>query len=173
MVGFSLVHSNVCLLLTGSLLLLLGWFLSVLVRSIWVACRGRRPHLLTWCALALTALLLGILCVPYGSWQRLGADAIAKGPHAAEFLTFAAATGDLATVESLLTRGVSINAVDSEGSTAIYGAAVEGQLTVIEYLLAHGADPNIPNQYGQTPLGAAREMHRSDAERYLLAHGAK
>jgi len=174
MVGFTLVHTELHLylgaLLSGLLFALA--YLVVLGISIVDVARGRRVAVGRWLALVLSAAVVSLLFVPYSTWQRLFVTKLANGPRAAEFLTYAAAVGDLPTVERFLDHGVSINAKNRDGSTALYGASVEGQMAVIRYLLAHGADPNIRNTFGSTALGAAREMKHPEAARYLQAHGA-
>jgi ankyrin repeat protein len=116
---------------------------------------------------------VALLCVPYSFWQYAFAARLASGPHARDFLVYAAATGNLRTVERLLDAGLPINARNEDGSTALYGAAVQGQMPVIRYLVEHGAEPNIKNNFGRTALGAAREMNRTKTIRYLERHGAK
>jgi ankyrin repeat protein len=123
--------------------------------------------------LAGCALVVSLLFVPYSMWQRMFVEKLARGPHAADFLTYSAATGDLGTVEAFLQRGLSIDARDRDGSTALQGAAVGGQIEVVEYLVAHGANPNLRNDFGNTALDNAREMKRPTVVWYLEHHGAK
>ncbi len=173
MVGFSLAHSGLILPLLLSVVLAVVWLTVVLVRSAVSLHRARKVSASRWLMLVGGAALLCLLLVPYGFWQRLDAASIAKGPNAAEFLTYAAATGDLETVKTLLSHGVGVNALDSNGATALHGAAVEGETKLIAFLLTEGADLSIKNQFGRTALDNAREMDRREVIRYLTEHGAK
>jgi hypothetical protein len=173
MIGFSLMHTGPWLLLFLSVALALAWLLAVFVRSIVKRVRRQTIPTSRWVTLALGGALLALLVVPYGLWQRVGVRWIARGPNAPEFLTHAAATGDLAMVEALLRQGVDVNVRDSDGSTALHGAAVEGRTNIIAYLITQGADASIKNRFGHTALDNAREMHRDDAIRFLQDHGAK
>jgi hypothetical protein len=172
MVGFALAHSGLVLPLLLSTLLMLLWCVAVLGRNLWVLGRGKSVSRQRWAVLAAAIALLLVPLVPYGTWQRLAVGRLASGPHAVEFLTYAAATGNLGVVKSLLRSGIDLNAQNRDGSTALYGAVVGGQVQVIEYLLAQGADVNLRNKWANSPLHAAREMKRSDLITILLAHGA-
>lgn len=175
MVGFSLAHAEAGLLrtLVVSALLFSLLYLAVLILSVTALVRRRRVPALRWSVLLGAALVASLLFVPYSFWQYVFANRLAESPHRAEFLTFAAATGDLRTVEALLERGVPVDSRTEDGSTALYAAAVQGQIPILRYLLAHGADPNVHNSFGSTPLGAAREMKHPRAAEYLIRHGAK
>jgi uncharacterized protein len=74
---------------------------------------------------------------------------------AAAALRRAAQTGDIPVLQSLLDRGVAIDAPDSSGRTALMLATLHGQTPAVEALLAHGADPNAADADGTTPLQAA------------------
>jgi hypothetical protein len=151
---------------------MLLWCALVLGRSLWVLWRGKAVSPQRWAALVTSVALMLVPLVPYGTWQRLSAGRLASGPHAAEFFTYAAATGNLDVVDSFLQSGIDVNTQNAEGSTALYAAAVEGQAQVIEFLVARGADVNIQNKWGHSPLHAAREMKRDEAIRVLQAYGA-
>lgn len=172
MVGFSLAHSGPILLLLASVLLMALWCAGVIGRSLWVLLHGKAVSWWRWASLAIAISLLLLLAVPYGTWQRLSADRLASGPHAPEFLNYAAASGNLRLVEIFLRKGIDVNTQDAEGSTALYGAAVEGQMKIIDLLIARGADVNRRNKWGHSPLYAARASKHEDAVRILEAHGA-
>jgi ankyrin repeat protein len=172
MVGFSLAHSGLILLLLASVALMALWCAGVVGRSLWVLFHGKAVSAWRWAVLAVAVALLLIPAVPYSTWQLLAAARLASGPHAPEFLTYAAATGNLRLVDSFLRRGIDVDTRNADGSTALYGAAVEGQVKVIEYLIAHGADVNVRNKWGHSPLYAARATKRADVMRILEAHGA-
>jgi hypothetical protein len=175
MVGFSLAHAELGLfiVLLSSVLVFAVSYAIALVWSVVAVRRGHRVLKRRWAMLVLSAAFVALLFVPYSLWQYAFAGRLAAGPHARSFFVHAAATGDLRTVERLLSSELSVNTRNDDGSTALYGAAVEGQMPVIRYLVEHGADLNIKNNSGSTALGAAREMNRAEAIRYLESHGAK
>lgn len=73
----------------------------------------------------------------------------------------------LESVKLLLERGMDVNAVDSNGDTAMHGAAYGNFPAVVQLLAERGADPKIwgrPNKYGRTPLYIA-EGFRGGAPR--------
>lgn len=98
---------------------------------------------------------------------------IVAGPYAADFLTQAAANGDLETVKVLMSHGVQVGASTREGTTAVHAASVGGKIIVIEYLLSRGADINVIDRYGDSPLEKAISMKHADTVKYLIEHGAK
>ena len=116
---------------------------------------------------------LGVASLPCGFWVGTFASRIAQGPYAAEFLTHMAALGGRSAVQTLLDRGVAVNA-QSRNGTALHGAAVQGELEVMELLIARGADVNAINAYGDSTLAnAIKGRHRRDEAKALLEHGAK
>lgn len=172
MVGFELAHSGLMFPLFLNVVVMFLWSTAVLVRSLWVMSRGKSVPRSRWLGLITAVALMLVLMVPYGAWQRLCARRLASGPHAAEFFTYAAATGNVGLVKEFLQRGIDVNTRNADGSTALYGAAVEGEVQVIECLLQRGADVNLRNKWGHSPLHGAREMNRGDAIPILLANGA-
>jgi ankyrin repeat protein len=58
-------------------------------------------------------------------------------------------------IELCLKASVDINAADSRGQTAVYGAAVQGYDKVVQYLADHGAKLDVKDKRGKTPLDAA------------------
>jgi Ankyrin repeats (3 copies) len=170
MVGFSLMHSGL------GVLLILAQYLGILWLVVFLIVAARRNNLggkLGKAILMAYILALGLLATPYGFWQRLFIDKFSH-EHAIEFYTYAAATGDLRTVQAFLSNGVGINEQGRNGA-ALHGAAVEGELEVIEHLIAHGANVNAINAYGDTPMAYALTAKNNAKEtRALLArHGGK
>ena len=55
-------------------------------------------------------------------------------------------------VQQHLSQGVSVDAVDVEGRTALFFAAANGHLEIVELLLEKEADPDIANAQGNTAL---------------------
>jgi ankyrin repeat protein len=58
-------------------------------------------------------------------------------------------------VELLLSRGVSIQATEKTGQSALHCAVLGGDPDTVALLLKRGADPNVENVYGGTALGQA------------------
>jgi Ankyrin repeats (3 copies) len=137
MVGWSLTHGAGGILV----LALLGGLVWIAAAAIFAALSRSMPI-----PIRILVILYGLAWVlveaPYGFWQRLFIEKLAHGAHAAQFLTYAAALGDLQTVEALLSHGVPVDARDQNGRTALNRAALAGQSRVVNYLLANGADVN-------------------------------
>ena len=96
--------------------------------------------------------------------------------HAAEnkeALWAAARTGDVKTLESLLAKGVDVNASNEIGITALWLAASKGQLGAVKVLLKHKADVNVRDGiWYQTPLSQATSDGKLEMARVLLDAGA-
>jgi len=88
-----------------------------------------------------------------------------------EALRAAARDGDLAAIQRLIEGGVTIDAGDRWGKTALSFAAGEGHLEAVRWLLAHGADPSARESFfGGSVLDAAlMEGHLEIAEELLRA----
>jgi len=89
----------------------------------------------------------------------------------AEDLSAAAAVGDTDAVEKLLGLGISINAVDNQGATALLRACGCGHATLVARLLELGADPEQKAPSGATPLSAAVTARRDAVVATLLKCG--
>lgn len=169
LVGFSLIHSNSGILLPLAFLGGLFWIAGVAI----FAARSRSFGTTTGTLVVLYGLTWLLVETPYGFWQRLFIEKLAYGAHAPDFLTFAAARGDLQTVEAFVSRGVPVDARNREGATALHGAAVAGQLTVARYLLSNGADVNAIDKFGHTPLEDSLSVGRTEMSRLLTERGGK
>jgi hypothetical protein len=171
MVGFSLAHSG-----AGFFLLAAPFFAAIWALITFALIAFRKESFRNLTVLLLTVYISSVLVlfVPYGFWQRLCVKTLANGPHAGEFVSYAAATGDLKTVEAFVSHGVSPEVRnESNDATPLHGAAVEGQLEVIEYLVSRGASVNALNAYGDSPMENARSMNRAEAMRLLQSHGGQ
>src|SRR5262249_14697787 len=93
-------------------------------------------------------------------------------PHGGDTaLMFAARVGDVASAQTLLAGGASVNDADAWGVSAVTMAAHAGFTPLVEFLLEKGADPNAAKA-GFSALHAAI-MHRDQAMvRALLDAGA-
>lgn len=168
MVGFTLIHTGLVILLLIGLYIGLIWFvLYILVAIKKKNLGGRTGKIVLICYI----LALLVISTPYGFWQRAFINRFTP-EQSIELFTYAAASGDLKTVKAFLEHGVDINAQDRNG-TALHGAAVEGNLEVMEFLIAHGADVNALNPYGDSPMANARDAqnNRNEAQALLAKHG--
>ena len=165
MVGYSLMHSALGVVLLLATLASLLWPIAVLITALFKRTLGG-----TWALslLAIYAVGWGLLYVPYGFWQRAFIWKFTP-MQATALMTSAAAKGDLTTVRAFLERGVPIDAQARNG-TALHGAAVAGQIEVMDFLLAHGANANAINPFGDSPLTNARSVK---AQALLKSHGGE
>lgn len=81
---------------------------------------------------------------------------------------------ELAMVKYLLSLGVDINAIDTEGQSVLTSASQNRNCPheIIEYLLVNGANVNITDINGHTPLIFACENGQTEAIKILVKHGA-
>jgi len=91
-------------------------------------------------------------------------------PAAVEPLFQAIQKADTAAVKHLLSRGISPNAVDAEGTPALMAAALYAGADSVQVLLDRGANPNATNVAGATALMWA--IPDVAKVKLLLAHGA-
>jgi uncharacterized protein len=84
----------------------------------------------------------------------------------------AARTGDLALLRSRLSEGVSPNARDPQGRTALFVAAAAGQIEAMRLLLDTGANVNLATPDGRTPLIQAAISGQTRAVQLLIKTGA-
>ncbi len=105
---------------------------------------------------------------------------VLQADDAAEMMAKAARVGDVKTIESLLSSGVSPDLPDASGHPPIYHAAAFDQTKAVELLLAHHADPNTPvgnhsitQQPPETPLQYAAELGDRRMTALLIERGAR
>ncbi len=85
-----------------------------------------------------------------------------------------AAAGDINGVQSLISRGASVNAIaDDGGYTSLMYAAWNGHTAIVKVLLAAGADVNVKNHLGVTALQLAESYNHTDIVDLLKKAGAK
>lgn len=94
--------------------------------------------------------------------ETAGPDGNVPAAAAVTPLLAAAAMGHMKTVSRLLFWGAAVDAIDSEGRTALCLAAARGSVEVVRSLLDRGLDENHKDDLGWTPLHAAAcEGHRA------------
>lgn len=167
MVGFSLMHSG-----PGAILLLVLYGGVLWAAAVLIAMAVKRSLGGAWPVALLLAygVAWGAVATPYGFWQRLFLDRYLP-ERAGELFTYAAATGDLKTVEAMLAHGVDIN-VQGRYGTALHGATVENNREMMGFLIGRGANVNALNAYGDSPLGYATEATKETRD-LLLKHGGQ
>ncbi len=95
-----------------------------------------------------------------------------RRPLQASDVPAAAIVGDADAVRRLLDFGLPVDAVDSQGCSALLRAAGGGHRALVELLLARGANPSLAANTGATPLSAAVSMRQTEIVDRLLDAGA-
>lgn len=72
----------------------------------------------------------------------------------------------------MLSKGVDLNATDSDGDTVLFYAIAYQDTIMLEFLLSLGANPNCPNHESITPLMIAIEHGRTQTAELLIKYGA-
>ncbi|WP_050030527.1 ankyrin repeat domain-containing protein [Verrucomicrobium sp. BvORR034] len=75
-------------------------------------------------------------------------------------------------IQTLLTKGADVNAVDADGNTPLIAAAEKDDVTTLNLLLERGADLSHANENGWTALDRAVSYRRRTIARKLVAAGA-
>ena len=78
-------------------------------------------------------------------------------------------TGDVATLQALLDKGVHLDAKDQDGRTPLHWACASGRLNVAEFLLARArASLDVQDDAGWTPLMSAASAGHAEIVGLLL-----
>ena len=85
----------------------------------------------------------------------------------------AVASGNKGRTDSVLRAGISANAKDEHGQSALTMAAALPNTDIAELLIAHGANVNATSHDGATPLVAAMMAGQKDTAKLLLRKGAE
>lgn len=88
-------------------------------------------------------------------------------------LHYAASSGKLTIISSLLELNAYIDAESPNGTTPLMMAAMYGSGEAVDLLLAEGADTRLKNQQGLTALDFAQQGERPDAIKSLSAIAAQ
>ena len=171
-IGASLVHGALASLLWAPPLLLL-WIVVFAVRMLFWRSRERVIAGAAWVWMAAALGVMGVLALPQSFYDAVFVSELARSLRSQELFVAAAGSGEVRAVRGMLDRGVSVNATNSEGSTALHLAAGTGQNRVVELLLQRGANVNAVDHYGGSPLLSANDAKHEDTAKLLLAHGAR
>ena len=87
-------------------------------------------------------------------------------------LVDAARNGDTAAVRTLLAQGVSVDAAEGDGTSALHWASYRDDVETVGLLLDAGADVDAANDLGATALWAAGQNGSASMVRRLLEAGA-
>ena len=88
-------------------------------------------------------------------------------------LVDAVVDGDIKTVKLLLGAGVSPNAKDEDGGTALQWASMKGFTEIVKLLLDKGANLKAKDEEGETALSRASQYGLTEIVKLLLDKGAK
>lgn len=170
MLGFTMWHTFPQLAIVGTLCWLATalWCLTVIVLRV-----SRRFKLASddWVLVGANCLVLVCPTIPYGAWQSVTEMLLGTSPAAPYTLVSAASTGDLRSVAYLLRRGVSPDATDSQGCSALAVAAGSNTPEMVSLLIRHGANPNGWCK-GEAALHRAARSGNLASVKLLLAAGA-
>src|SRR5262245_7533603 len=118
-------------------------------------------------------MIFWILCLSAALSVGFGPPPQPSRPETNEALWTAARTGDVKTLESLLSQGADANATNEIGVTALWLAASKGHLGAVKVLLKYKADVNARDGiWYQTPLTQAIGRGSIEMARLLLDAGA-
>ena len=88
-------------------------------------------------------------------------------------LMIAAANGNLELMKLFLEKGAEVDAVDKNGTTAIYYAILRNKPAAVKFLIEKNTDINHKSTTDLTPLMGAARMKRAEIIPILLKAGAK
>ncbi len=116
---------------------------------------------------------VGLFKLPRPSLLAFDVETLLRTPPVAEFdLVEAAASGDLASVRTLLAAGASPETRDDQGNGAMVRAAKGGHAEVVRALLAAGARLDVPDGKNNLPFGQAILDGQAGVVAVLLEAGA-
>ena len=127
---------------------------------------ARRSHDVTACQLDVGPL------VQRGPLATLRMQPGGAGGTPIDQFTEAAATGDVVTMDLLVSSGVDINGRDSNGLTALMRAADAGEMRSVKFLIKNNTDLTIVDRDKKTALFHASENDQAEVTTRLLLEGA-
>jgi len=103
--------------------------------------------------------------------RQRGASLVIPEKTAGRLMCKAAFKGDLPEIKRLIENGVSPNASDHDGRTAMHLAACQGHLSAVEFLLASNADVAHRDVFFNSPLEDAVRHGHSSIQRIIRGAG--
>ena len=140
MIGFTLMHVYVPVFLWMILSFYGGHGFLLLWLIMLVLSRSRRIRWIDWGQAALVFVSLLPLSVPLEWWTVAAIKVKGPGAHGAQFLSTAAADGDLLTLRVLIWAGVPVDAPNRAGGTALDNACSNHDEAMTRFLIQRGAD---------------------------------
>ena len=116
--------------------------------------------------------VLALVLIGCSDKQNSKIDDLAAQGYAFSVADFhrAAALGDVASLEAFLEAGMSVDAPDPNGGTALLGAALAGEANAVTFLIDHGADgASLAGSDGRNLLMMTAEIGADDVVQVLLA----
>ena len=105
-------------------------------------------------------------------WLGPLAAVVSLGAAPANSIVDAVRSGDREAVRALLAHPIDVNAVSSDGATALHWAVHRDDVETVDLLLQAGAKVTIRNRYGVPPLSLAAENGSAPMIERLLRAGA-
>jgi len=84
-------------------------------------------------------------------------------------LMFAAEYASNEVVQTLISAGANVNALNKKGETALMRAAENGELEIVKLLLGAGAKAQLRNKEGETALSMTSS---EEVKQILISYGA-
>ena len=72
-------------------------------------------------------------------------------------MCWAAARGDLDSIQHMVARGYDTHCSDYDGRTPVHLAAAEGHLNIVQYLINKGCNLNAKDRWGRLPVDDAKQ----------------
>jgi ankyrin repeat protein len=105
-------------------------------------------------------------------WMVAVLAAISLGAGGDPSLITAVKDGNIDAVRALITKGVDVNATETDGTTALHWAAHFDNPAAADLLIGAGAKVQVANRYGATPIWLAAVTGSGPMIERLLAAGA-
>ena len=115
--------------------------------------------------------LIRLCCLCWLAALACAADPAIGQDALADFFE-AARRGDAEEIAELIAEGVSVDAIDNDGSTALHYASFGGHVSAVKALLKAGAKTGTLARHGGTPLHAAVAENRLKVAVALLESGS-
>ena len=120
----------------------------------------------------IVALLLGVAYAVGDEGEIRTFDCNERNRNGQRLIHFAAARGDKAMFDVLVSARADLNPADGDGNTPLLAAIAGGHLELAEILIAAGAGISAANRKGNTPLLAAIGGGHLDLAKALIEAGA-